>query len=162
MSFETENVIIQDEDGVEYYVEQEDATVDGHDVEIEEEESVLLLVEDQDVDTFTCGACQTSWTDLALFLEHKKTPCRQTTDLENLSTTEDDSAEVIESVEFQLEENECETLSSLDVNDSDVQLVVQNRSETGDNNQVHWGSEKLDARTQESSEYRNCLRVVLL
>ena len=138
MSFETENVVIQDEDGVEYYVEQEDAAIDGQDVEMDEE--VLLLVEEEDVDTFTCGACQTSWTDLAMFLQHKKTPCRPTTDFENLSTTVDDSAEVIESVEFELEENESETLS-LDVNnDSDVHLVVQNRSETGDNNQVQCGS----------------------
>jgi hypothetical protein len=141
MSFVKENVVIQDEDGVEYHIEQEEASVNGENVE---EESVLLFVEEQEAedDTFTCGTCQSSWTDLTTFLEHKKTPCRQMTIVENL--VPNGSMETNESAEIHFEEdlttNESDFLSmegDLTENDAAIQLVAENTNETDSTDQVN-------------------------
>lgn len=137
-TFETpENVVIQDEDGVEYYIEQEDASVDEVvDVDIEAEESVILFVEQQeqeDVDTFTCGTCRNCFTCFNQFIHHKKTPCRQMTDVENLLTTNYVSTEMIDSVdEYQLEE----VLPTEAENDANVEIIAENANEPDSNHQV--------------------------
>ena len=75
-------------DDVEYLIEE-----DG--VDVNSDTSIILLVEEEPeslesetVDTFSCGTCHETWTDLSEFLDHKKT-CQQVV----LSTLSDDILE---------------------------------------------------------------------
>jgi hypothetical protein len=162
-SFNSGDVVMND---VEYLIEEEG-------VDVNSDASVILLVEEDpeyvksdNVDTFSCGKCHETWTDLSEFLDHKKSSCQQIILLNSGNDTLEQPT-VLEEDVVHFDENastDILTLGSIhsedysnasdqflevdgEVGEGDVILQLEDREEGGEDDQ---GQNEIDAALKNS------------